>query len=205
MLTLRKVAVTGGLASGKTTVCRLLASLGAYVVSADEIVHQLLSPNTETGKQVVSLLGSEIISNQSLDRTKIAEKVFSHPKKLQLLEQILHPAVLHEIEKQFLEVKKRGNISLFVAEIPLLYESESEQYFDAVIALLADRSVCKKRFSDARSISELEFDKRMERQWKPEQKATKADYVIINNGSLEELKQQVLTIYKDLINKNNNL
>lgn len=193
--------MTGGLASGKTSVCRLLANLGAYVVSADEIVHQLLSPNTEVGQQVISLLGPEIISNQSLNRTKIAEKVFSHPKQLQLLEQILHPAVLHEIEKQYLEAKKNVNSSLFVAEIPLLYESESEKYFDVVISLLADPEVCKKRFSEARSYSELEFDKRMQRQWDPEDKAIKADYVIVNNGSFEELKEQVLIIFKDLMKK----
>ena len=82
MLKIKKVAVTGGLAAGKTTVCQLFKELGACVVSADEIVHQLLSPGTAVGQQVVSLLGSDIISDQGLDRKKIAAKVFSQPDLL---------------------------------------------------------------------------------------------------------------------------
>ena len=80
MLKLKKIAVTGGLAAGKTTVCQLFKELGAYVVSADEIVHQMLSPDTVVGQQVVSLLGSDIVSGLGIDRKKIAAKVFYPPR-----------------------------------------------------------------------------------------------------------------------------
>jgi len=200
VLTLKKVAVTGGLASGKTSVCRFLGSFGAYVVNADEIVHQLLSPKTLVGQQIITLLGQEIISNQGLDRAKIAKIVFSHPKKLQLLEQILHPAVLDEIENQFLTITTKEFLpTLFVAEIPLLFEIEQERYFDSVIAVVADRDTCRKRFSQATLYTDLEFDQRMQRQWQPEEKAACADYTIINNGSMEELKEKVKLIYIQLI------
>src|SRR5580700_5876146 len=99
MLKTKKIAVTGGLAAGKTTVCQIFKELGAYVVSADEIVHQLLSPGTTVGQQVIKLLGSDIISGQELDRKKIAAKVFFQRDLLHLLEEIIHPAVFDEIER----------------------------------------------------------------------------------------------------------
>lgn len=199
MLTLKKVAVTGGLASGKTSVCRFLESCGAYVISADQVVHKLLSPNHAIGQQVISLLGSDVSSEKQIDRSKIAEIVFSNPEKLQALENLIHPAVLDEIERCYQEISKEKNYTLFVAEIPLLYESESEKLFDAVISVIADESVCKERFQKSTGYSVNEFDRRMARQYHPEQKAAAADYVIFNNGDFEHLKDQVSKIYPMLI------
>jgi dephospho-CoA kinase len=91
----RKIAVTGTLSSGKSTVCQLLKEFGAYVVSADEIVHRLLRVETEIGQKVIDLLGEEILSEGQIDRAKIAKKVFRNPQLLQALEQIIHPQVRH--------------------------------------------------------------------------------------------------------------
>jgi dephospho-CoA kinase len=198
VLILIKIAVTGGLSSGKTSVCRILANLGAYVVSADEIVHKLLSPNTVIADQVVSLIGSDIIINGQLDRKKIAEKIFSHPEKLQALEKILHPAVQDEVEHLYEQIKDSKQYQLFVAEIPLLYESESEKFYDAVVAVLADPASCKERFTQSTQYPQEEYDRRMQRQLPPEQKAARADYVIPNNGSLEELKDNVIKLTQEL-------
>src|SRR5262245_55950333 len=101
MLILKKVAVTGGLSCGKSSVCRIFKELGAYVVSADDIVHQLLTPQTKPGQQVIELMGSDIVVDQHIDRSKIAKKVFGNLKLLKSLEQILHPAVRHEIDKKY--------------------------------------------------------------------------------------------------------
>ncbi len=198
MLALKKVAVTGGLASGKSTVCRLFEELGSYVVSADAIVHQLLSPDTAVGQQVISLLGPDSISDHRFDRRKIADKVFSHPDLLRALEKILHPAVFNEIKTKYLQIKNEQKHSLFVAEIPLLYESESDHFYDAVIAVTADPDICRRRFKEHNQHDDNEFDKRMKRQLSPQQKAAKAQFLITNNGSLDELKQQVEAIYSQL-------
>ena len=198
MLKVKKIAVTGGLAAGKTTVCHIFSELGAYVVSADEIVHQLLSPNSAIGQQVVSLLGSSIVSGSQFDRKKIAAKVFSQPTLLRALEEIVHPAVFNEIERRYQLVNQERKHPLFVAEIPLLYESEGEGRFDGVISVFADPELCKKRFVQETHQDAQEFDKRMTRQIKPQQKIDRAQYTIENNGNLQELKQIVKNLFSQL-------
>lgn len=193
MLILRKIAITGGLASGKTTVCRFLEELGAYVLSADAIVHELLSPQSPVGKNVVNLLGEEIVEGTKFNRALIAEKVFKNKDTLIALEAILHPAVLEEIEKQFNQVQKQKKHSLFVAEIPLLYEIDKAHLFDTVIAVVSDPVLAKKRFKN-----EEEFEKRMNRQLSQEEKSAKADHTLHNNGNLEELKTQVQNLYQQI-------
>jgi len=191
MLILRKVAVTGGLSAGKSTVCRLLKELGAYTVSADEIVHQLLTPNTKIGQQVILLLGKEILRENCIDRAEMGKKVFGKEKTLKSLEQILHPAVLEEIDKQYNQVKEKQKYTLFVAEIPLLYESESHKYFDATVAVVTKQDIAKMRFGERDSKSDEEYEKRMTHQLSPEEKRAKADFTLVNNTNLEDLKKQV--------------
>lgn len=191
MLILRKIAITGGLASGKTTVCRFLEELGAYVLSADAIVHELLSPQSPIGKNVVNLLGEEIVEGAKFNRKLIAERVFKNKDTLISLEAILHPAVLEEIERQFNQVQKQKKHTLFVAEIPLLYEIDKAHLFDTVIAVVSDEKLAKKRFKN-----EEEFEKRMNRQLSQEEKSAKADYTLHNNGNLQELKKQVQDLYQ---------
>lgn len=186
MLKLKKIAITGGVASGKSTVCQLFQKLGAYVVSADAIAHELLDPNTDLGQQILSMLGDGFVQNGKINRPLVAEKVFRDPKKLHELEQILHPEILKRIEFEYESVSHTGRYSLFIAEIPLLFEIGAEKFYDVTIAVIADETVAKQRFSN-----ESEYKRRMSRQWSPEQKATKANYTIKNNGSLNDLEDQV--------------
>jgi dephospho-CoA kinase len=198
MLKLKKIAVTGGLASGKSSVCRFLEEYGAYVVNADEIVHRLLSLNTSVGQQVIGLLSSDVITNGQIDRKKIANIVFSQPDKLKALERILHPAVLDEIEKEYKEISNNKRYLLFVAEIPLLYESETKGHFDAVIAVLSDPKLCEERFTQKTGYSKEEYERRMMFQIPQEEKAAYADFTLVNNGTLVALKEQLFLILKEL-------
>src|SRR3989344_834415 len=99
MLKLKKIAITGGVASGKTSVCRFLQELGAFVVNADVIVHELLVPGTDLGQQIIRQFGPEVLQNGEISRRVIAEKVFEDPQQLLKLEKLLHPAVLHKIQE----------------------------------------------------------------------------------------------------------
>ena len=198
MLKLRKIAITGGLAAGKTTVCQLFKELGAYVLSADDLVHQLLSPQTHIGKRVIQLLGEDILSGSTIDRKKVSEKVFSQPEKLHALEQILHPAVFDEIKNSYEQIEKQGKYPFFVAEIPLLYEAGRAEEFDAIITVVAEPEVCKRRFLQDGKHTELEFTERMTRQWNTREKAKRADYVLDNNGTIADLKAQVELLFSNL-------
>lgn len=192
---MRKLAVTGGLASGKSSVCRILKRCGAYVVSADEIVHQLLSHDQTIIQQVISALGSDIVKDHQIDRGIVAKKVFSHPKKLKTLESILHPAVFREIENLYERIKHEKSHDLFVAEIPLLYESDAEKFYDAVIVVHATPEHCKQRVHKAKGLSYKDFDQRMERQWPLHHKMAMAHYTINNDSDLETLNTKVIQLY----------
>ena len=193
MLKLKKIAITGGVASGKTTVCQFFKELGAYVVHADAIVHELLNPDTDLGQQVIRQFGTEIIENGQISRRIIAEKVFKDPKQLQKLEELLHPAVLQKIEERYTAACDKGYYSSFVVEIPLLFEIGADKFYDMVVAVMTDEAKAKKRFEQA-GFQKTEYDLRMSRQLKPEQKAAKSHYTIHNNGSLEDLQREVIKL-----------
>lgn len=191
MLNLRKIAVTGGVSAGKSTVCRFLADRGAYIVDTDKIVHTLLSSDSQIRKQVINLLGAGVLLDDRINRKAIADKVFSDPETLKSLELLLHPAVFREMQLQYQRVKDDPKYSLFVAEVPLLYETESSKLFDCIVVVLSERQLCLNRFTKESKGSPKSFDQRMERQMMPAEKAAKADFVLINNDSMENLENQV--------------
>ncbi len=191
MLKLRKVAVTGTVASGKSSVCRILEKYGAYVVSADNIVHEFLKSDKNLNRKVIQLLGSDVVVGKNIDRAEIAKKVFSNEELLQKLEMVIHPEVKKELERLYKAAVARGEHRFFVAEIPLLFECGWEESYDATIAVLANKEICKQRFLSQNKGGEDQFDRRNRRMLSPEEKARRADFVIINEGSLENLEQQV--------------
>jgi dephospho-CoA kinase len=198
MFKLKKVAVTGGLSSGKSSVCRILNELGAYVVSADKIVHQLLSSDTNLGQKIVNLLGPKVVVNQKLDRSQIASIVFQDKVRLRALEELIHPAVYKEITSEYLKQQSLPQPPpLFVAEIPLLFEGKGRKDFDAVIAVVADPELCLNRFV-ANGYEQSSFYKRVERQLPQSEKARQADYVILNNGTLMDLKQKTIELFTEI-------
>ena len=192
MLKLKKIAITGGVASGKTSVCRFFQELGACVVNADAIVHELLKPDTDLGQQIIRQFGPEIINHGQISRKIIADQAFKDPKQLQKLEELIHPAVLRKIEELYTAASSK-DFSSFVVEIPLLFEIGAEDFYDVVVAVLTDEAYAKKRFEQA-GFQETEYDLRMKRQLEPKEKAAKAHYTIYNNGSIEELRHEVVKL-----------
>lgn len=198
MLTLKKIAITGGLSTGKSTVCALLKEMGAYVLSADEIVHDLIDNRKDIQKKIIDLLGPGIEEKGKVDRKKIAEKVFKDPLLLSHLEKILHPEVRIEIQRKWHEVSKQHHCTAFVVEIPLLFETEPYQLFDATITVHADEALCYKRFQMKTGKNKDEYDARMQRQLPPKLKIEKADYVLYNDGSLKNLKQSTQKVFSQI-------
>lgn len=197
MLKLKKVAVTGSVSSGKTTVCRLLEELGAYVVSADAIVHQLLIPTTPVGQKIIDLLGTEIVAGDKLNREEIAARVFRDPSLLEELEKQIHPEVQKVIEAKYQEISRKP-FSLFIAEVPLLFESGQETFYDAVVVVRADKENCRRRFTTSTLYDEAEFERREKRLMPIEEKCRRADFVLDNSGSLPSLRLLVKTTFNSL-------
>ena len=202
MLTLGRVAVTGGIASGKSTACRIFKELGAYVVSADDIVHQLLTPNNSVGKNVIKLLGDGIVVDNCIDRKKIAEIVFNQPKLLLSLESLIHPAVRDEIDKCYYTATQQKKCTLFVVEIPLLFEMGAEKKFDYSVCVVSDYDTCVKRYIESTGRTKEDYDKRMSNQMSPEKKAQKASWTVHNDGTIDGMRESITKIYHTLVSNN---
>jgi len=192
MLRLRKVAVTGGIGSGKSTVTGFFQKLGAYVISADQIVHKFLSSNTKLREQVIALLGKGILVAGSIDRKKMADLVFSRPELLHELETLIHPLVAQEIAAAYEEAARTGQYPLFIAEVPLLFEAKQQPFYDTVLCVLCPELQAKERSK----LSDVEYERRASQQLSPKQKAARANCIIENTGSVKMLEAVVASVFK---------
>lgn len=197
MLELKKIAVTGCLSSGKTLACKMLSEFGACVVSTDELAHQLLVSDSKCIHDIELLFGSEVKVNHQIDRKKLARLAFADTKKLGLLENILHPLIFKKMETLYIEACKLHQYKMFVAEVPLLFEAGWEFFFDAVITVVADELLCRKRSLD-KGLTHTDYALRSKKLLSSDEKMRHADYIVRNNTTEEDLKKQVMEIVKKI-------
>jgi dephospho-CoA kinase len=173
-----KFAITGNIASGKSTVEKIIEANGFKVYDTDKIAHDILDNSVEV-KNVFA----------TTDRKELAKIVFNNPEKLKQLEAIIHPKVKKVLEDIFTEEDK-----IVFVSVPQLYESGFEKMFDKVIFVSAKESIRLERLMNRNGISKEDAEIRIKAQDVEDYKIKKADFVIINNGNLDELKTQVLEI-----------
>lgn len=190
---IRKIAITGTLSAGKSTVCELLKTQGAFVIKADDIVHDLLLKNVSIIQKIKEKFNGQVIKSDEVDRKLLADLVFCDSDKLKSLEDILHPEVITRIKKTYEIVKDLPEYKEFVVEFPLLFEIDFTQFFDTIVFVTADEETRKKRFM-TKGFSEEQFDLRSNRFLPETDKISKSDYIIKNNGSLENLNKQIENI-----------
>lgn len=181
------VGITGSIGSGKSEFTRLAEQLGFPVIRADDISNEILATNPDVRKQVRKKFGNEALINNKPNKSYLAKIVFSDPVKLRELERILHPLVIKEIEKRKKEIFQKQNV-IFI-ESALIYEADLEALFDFVVLITADREVRLKR-KLLQGMSEEDFIKREMNQIPDDEKRKRADFIFINNGSIEELKSK---------------
>jgi dephospho-CoA kinase len=179
------IAVTGPFASGKSTFVRFLGELGAETASADEIVHHLLQDDQRAIARVVERFGERVRGTKGIDRTALGREVFGDPEALADLEGILHPLVRRETDRRI----EASGANMFVAEIPLLFETGRDENFDYTVAMVVPeerrRAWAEERGVDKASLRGIEA-----RQLSGEEKAKRADLVVQNDGDLNRLRRQ---------------
>ena len=190
-----KVALTGGIGSGKTTAGDFFEDLGAVVVDADHLAREVIERGSEGFDELVATFGDEILKNGNLDRAKLGEMVFSNPAELKKLEGIIHPRVQEEFDAI---VVSSPVDAVIIYQIPILIETESKARFDYVITVEASLDIRIARLKE-RGMKGYEIEARMAAQASDIQRAEIADVVFINNGDLDQLLRQVENIYEDVL------
>ena len=179
------IAVTGPLASGKSTIVDLLGELGAETVSADEVVHYLLAEDDETIARVVERFGEGVRGENGIDRKALGRVVFGDAEALSDLENLLHPRVRDETDRR----AAGSGADLFVAEIPLLFEGGGEERFDLTVAVTSPEER-RRAWAEERGMEEEQRHAIEDRQFSQEEKARRADVVVENDGDLDRLREQ---------------
>jgi dephospho-CoA kinase len=193
------VGLTGSVGTGKSTVANLFRELGAYVIDWDKLAREVTYPHLKAWKEIVKYFGEGILNDDlTLNRQKLADIVFSDKKKVEKLNQIVHPEVFKEDERITNEIKSHDPDAVIVKDIPLLFEVAHPIYVDKTIVVSASEQTQSKRLEE-KGMSEEDAQRRIKSQLPLEEKIKAADFVIDNDGPLEETKRQVEQIYSSLV------
>lgn len=188
---MKLVGLTGGIASGKSTAAKILESLGAAVVNADTLAREAVEPGREAWQEIIAAFGSEILqSDRTLDRQKLRTLIFNNPDARRKLESIIHPRVRALAERRIAEHGAAG-YAVVVYEVPLLFEGHLHEWLRPVILIACDIETQIERLQQRDGLDRVQAQKHIEAQMNLEEKRRLADYVIENNGNLEDLKRQV--------------
>jgi len=186
-----RVALTGGIASGKSTVVSMLRERGCPVLDADLLGHELIGPGQAAYDEVVREFGREIVRpDGAIDRGKLGAIVFADARKRARLEQILHPRILQAAVKWFADLERAGRDDLAVLEATLIYEASYQPSFDCVMVCWCRREQQFERLKQ-RGLSVEEAERRIAAQMPIDEKRRRADEVIDCSGTLEETARQV--------------
>ena len=188
------IAVTGPLASGKSTFVKMIGELGAETVSSDEMVHHLLAEDEETVNAVVGRFGEGVRGKKGIDRKALAREVFGEAEALSDLEGILHPRVREETDRR--AAASRSDI--FVAEIPLLFEGGGEERFDLTVAVTTPDER-RQGWAEKRGMSEDQRRAIEARQLIGDEKARRADVVVENDGDQDRLREKARALVEQVL------
>lgn len=193
------LGLTGGIASGKSTVSNTFKELDVPVVDADEVSREVVLPGTKGLKQVKEAFGEVIVNEDGgLDRKQLGTIIFNSPEKRNQLNEILHPLIINRMMELSDDLIK-DNHPLIVLDIPLLYEINFENKMDGVMVVHVSRTTQLERLIKRDGIEKNEAERKIESQMSLDKKAKKADFIIHNDGSVEETIEQVKQWYDERI------
>lgn len=188
------LGLTGGIASGKSTVAALFKEQGIPVIDADQVAHQVLATNKSVQAQLQAAFGEAVVKNGQVDRPMLGQQVFGNPEALTQLNAITGPAILTAIKQQM----QAADAPLVVLDVPLLYEQHYEQYCDGVAVVYVERKIQLQRLMARNQLTIEQANARIDSQSDLATKKARADFVIDNQGTPAMLRQRVLALLQQL-------
>jgi dephospho-CoA kinase len=193
-----KAAITGGAGSGKSTVARMFKEFGAMVLDADQIARDAVAVGAPGWQELRHRFGAEFFNeNGTLNRSKLAQRVFADPQARRDLDALIHPLVAQELQRKVADLERQG-LGLVLVEVPLLYEAGREGSFDQVIVVTIPTAAQVSRLKARDQRSEAEIQGILRAQLPLPDKVARSDYVVDNSQSLSATRQQVKNIWEKL-------
>ena len=190
-----KVGLTGGIGAGKSTVADLFSQKGAVVIRSDELARQVIEPQTPGFQQVIDRFGKDFINSEGyIDRAKLAQVVFHDDAALKDLENIVHPLVRSKTNQI---IDQHTSETIIVNEIPLLLEKKMESLFDFLVIVISSEKNRLERLSQ-RGLTTGQATARMSKQVSDDERKAAADFLIVNDGNLDQLEADVEKIWQTL-------
>lgn len=194
---MRKVGLTGGIASGKSTVSGMFRDLGVPVIDADVIAREVVAPGSRALGAIVDAFGEEVLTEEkSLNRARLGEIVFSDPAKKKVLEGILHPEIIAEQDRRLKGLEREGRTPVAIVDAAVMIESGSWKRFDSLVVVDCDESQQIGRLRLRNGMDEEEAVRRVNAQMPLSEKVKYADHVIDNRGSIDDTRKQVEELMK---------
>lgn len=194
------VALTGGIASGKSVIARVLAGHNCYIHSADQAAHALMMPGTQAWSRIVARFGRRILdADQKINRKRLGRIVFSSEADRGFLNRLLHPLVLEVKKEAIRKLEGQGRHKIFVSEAALTIESRLAPFFDKVVLAYCPEPIQVDRVMRRDRVSRREAWKKIRSQMRPAQKIKHADYLIDTSGTVHETRAQAERLYRSLL------
>jgi dephospho-CoA kinase len=191
-----KVGITGGIGSGKSTICQLFKCLEIPAFSADEVGRNLLDADETVIEQIKNIFGEDVLVNGKPDRKKIGGIVFNNPEKLAQLNAIIHPAV----RRKYHEWTQEQSAPYLIYEAAILFETGLYKQLDSIVLVMAPELLRIQRVLKRDGLPETSIRDRMKNQWSDEEKMNLANFIIVNDDT-QALLPQVMTIHTALLSK----
>lgn len=190
---MKVIGLAGGVGTGKSTVASILEKeYPAFVVMADEVGHMAMKPETDTYQKIVHLFGQKILNeDKTINRKKVADIVFSDTVILEQLNEIIHPFVKEYIKTEIARVRILGNYSYFFIESAILIETGYQSICDEIWVIQTEESIRRKRLKQSRGYSDEKINEIMKKQMGEKELSLYADKILINNGSIQLIKEQL--------------
>jgi dephospho-CoA kinase len=196
---LLRVALTGGIATGKSHCLRRFAELGAPTIDADTLAKQAVEPGTDAFRAVVQRFGPAVVAaNGTLDRAALGDVVFGDDEARHALEAIIHPTVRQSIDRWFESLGLQPGVRAGIADIPLLFETGRDKDFDVVVVAACAPATQKARLMNRDGLSEEQADQRIRAQMPIDDKTRRARYVISTEGTIAETDRRVAQVWSEI-------